>query len=403
MLEADQPALGLQMTAAALEEAAYDRLFPYHAELCALSELRKKPGFGVPVQSGIGGHCILYLNGVRRAGGQNYPVLELCPPEAEPERQGVGISVNAHYMNANWVAAEGRDFLWLGGHAPGEPLTRAAYARTQNLAKAMGMLDGIEFHPRFFRDKPPEMSERDYMYEISVATDYAIRFGRDVFRARVPLDAARMGRIVAYLNALNAPYRSAERRFEWRLFSDNCAHVAHNALAEAGIWAPWPTGEFFLTAAFRFPAPKNEFVDLMLRMNDFPVNDAQAVHADAGARHLLLAHGVLPAGPGALAALSPALRNNEVYFTEKLRLIFYDNPFWGPYRPRFERIYATPRYTDLRANFAHFENILAAAPQAGAGVPADFLQLHAEWRAREMAKIRAFAQPQASREALACA
>ena len=44
---------------------AYEDLYPYHAELCALSELRKKPGFGVPLRSGIGGHSLLYLNGVR--------------------------------------------------------------------------------------------------------------------------------------------------------------------------------------------------------------------------------------------------------------------------------------------------------------------------------------------------
>ena len=27
---------------------AYEDIVPYYAELCALSELRKKPGFGVP-------------------------------------------------------------------------------------------------------------------------------------------------------------------------------------------------------------------------------------------------------------------------------------------------------------------------------------------------------------------
>ena len=173
------------------EGGAYDRLYPYHAELCALSELRKKPGFGVPVRSGMGGHCLLYLNGVRRD-RTGYPTLKVCAPDEAPASNGVGISVNSHYRNANWVAAEGRDFLWRGALQPGERVTREAYERTQHHAKEIGLLDGVQFHDHLFRAKPHGMSERDYMYEISVATDYAVRFGRDTYRARIPLDYQRM-------------------------------------------------------------------------------------------------------------------------------------------------------------------------------------------------------------------
>jgi hypothetical protein len=49
-----------------LNAAVYDRFYPYYAEICTLTEIRKKPGFGVPLNSGMGGHCLLYLNGVRR-------------------------------------------------------------------------------------------------------------------------------------------------------------------------------------------------------------------------------------------------------------------------------------------------------------------------------------------------
>jgi hypothetical protein len=156
-----------------MADTAYDRLYPYHAELCALSELRKKPGFGAPVRSGMGGHCLLYLNGVRRDRLAGYPTLRVCEPGDSPARHGVGISVNSHYKNANWVAAEGRDFLWRGALEPGEHLTREAYERTQHHAKAIGLLDGVQFHDHLFRDRPRGMSERDYMYEISIATDYA--------------------------------------------------------------------------------------------------------------------------------------------------------------------------------------------------------------------------------------
>jgi hypothetical protein len=342
---------------AAAEDADYRRLFPYHVELCALSELRKKPGLGVPLRSGMGGHSILYLHGVCRDLTAGYPVLKFC----EFGDRSVGLSVNSHYRNANWVAADGPDFLWRGALQPGEALTRAAYARTQEHAKAMGFLDGVEFHRRFFQGKPAGMSERDYMYEISVATDYAVRFGRDAYRARVPLDRERMGRIIGYLNDLNAPYREGKKDFNWRVLNNNCSHVAHNALAQAGIWAEWKTGIFFVLAAFNFPVPKNEFVDLVERVNDLPVGDVRAMYEDEVVRRCLLETGALPAAPGALASAEPAIAENEVYDIAGLRLIFYDNPYWGPYRGRLKRILTEPRFLDLRENLSHFETLYAGA------------------------------------------
>jgi len=339
----------------------YEDLFPYYAELCALSELRKKPGFGAPLRSGIGGHSLLYLNGVRLDRTAGYPTLRLCTQGEAPQDHGVGISVNSHYRNANWVAAEGRDFLWRGALASGERLTREAYERTQAQAKAMGILDGIEFHEDLFHAKPAGMTDRDYMYEISVATDYAAQFGRDTFRARVPLDRVRMGAIVEFLNGLNAPYRDGQRIYRWRLFNNNCAHVAHNALAVAGLWDPWPTGQFFAVAAFKFPVPKNEFVDLMLRASDLPIEEPQALYKDAHARHALLSAGTLPTVPGALASTGAAIEDNDIYDVARLRLIFYDNPFWGPYRRRFKQIFTAPRYTDLHANLRNFASRYAMA------------------------------------------
>jgi hypothetical protein len=348
-------------TSAAQGNVAYNRFFPYHAELCALSEIRKKPGVGVQFRSAMGGHSLLYLNGVRLDRDAGYPILELCDENASPSDHGVGISVNSHYRNANWVAAEGRDFVFRGALSDDEPLTHQSYERTQNRAKAMGVLDGIEFHEHEFRDKPPEMSRRDYMYEISVGTDYAVRFGREVYRAKLPLDRQRMAVIVDFLNALNAPYRDGERVYRWSVFNDNCCHVAHNALAKVGIWAPWPTGNFVVTAAFNFPVPKNEFVDILARGNDLPVDNPRALFGDRVARRALLDWDLLPTAPGALAAVQPAVVENQIYDIERLRLIFYEVPLWGRYQRRFVRIFREPRYFSLAANLDHFAAIYEKA------------------------------------------
>lgn len=371
---------------------AYEDFYPYYAELCALTEIRKIPGIGVPLNSGIGGHVLLYLNGVRLDHSAGYPVIRLCTPDEPPANYGVALSVNSHFRNANWVAVEGRDFIWRGALAPGERLTRDVYERTQTQAKALGVLDGIEFHEELFRAKPSGMSDRDYKYEISIATDYGAQFGRDSYRARIPLDRARIGIMVDYLNAENLPYRNGERFYRWSVFNNNCVHVAHNALALAGVWKPWPAGQWVVTAAFKFPVPKNAFVDLMLRANDLPLEDAQALYKDKAARRALLAFGTLPTAPGALASTVRAIEENDLYDIDTLRLIFFDNPYWGPYRFAFKRIFNTPRYTDLRTNLRYFaeryEAVLARGPgkRKYSGERALFQTRYEEYAGREAAR-----------------
>ncbi len=226
-----------------LDEHVYAALFPYFAECCAESEFDKKKGFGVDIEGGgPGGHSVFYLNGACRVPDAGYPVLEVCAesPDGMAGR-GVGLSVNNHYRNANWTATEGRDFFFRGALAPGEGVTRAGYLRTQEQAKAMGIMDGIVFHGEALEDKPADMSERDFMYEVSIATDYAVDFARDRYCARVPLDRDKMDIIVHYLNALNEPYRSGRKEFHWHVLSNNCAYLAHNALAAIGLWPEWKT------------------------------------------------------------------------------------------------------------------------------------------------------------------
>lgn len=374
-----------------MDDALYGQIFPYYAELSALTEIKKKPGFGVALDSGIGGHSLLYLHGVRRVREAGYPVLALCDAGDAPN-QGVGLSVNAHYRNANWVAADGPDFLWRGALQPGESVNRDAYHRTQEVAKSLGILDGIEFHDHFFKSRPAGISVRDYMYELSIATDYAARFGRDIYRARVPLNRARMAVVVDYLNALNAPYRAGERIFHWKVMNNNCAHMAHNALAEAGIWAPWPTGQFAGFAAFKFPVPKNEFVDLVLRTNDLPLAAPDVLYQDKAARRAVLGLGVLPTAPGALARFEPAVGASEIYDVENLRVIFFDNPFWGPYRGRLKRILSTPRYLDLSENFAYFEKTYTTALEHMQTPPGGRDEFYAQYRhciGRDAGRLRA--------------
>ncbi len=344
------------VTATPNDEPAYARLYPFYAELCAVSQIKKKPGFGVDTSGGPGGHTVFYLNGVCRDRDAGYPTLVMCAPGTSEAEQGVGLSVNAHFQNANWVATDGHDFFFQGDLTPGERLTRAAYAQTQATAEAKGIYDGIVFHPEVFDDMPAGMDRHDFMYEVSVATDYAVAFGRDRYCALVPVTQAQMVKMVDYLNGVNAIYRDGKKPFVWNVVQNNCSHLAHNALAVAGIWDHWPTDRFIAISAFDFPVPKNEFVNLMRRTNDMDIADLRDLYRDATARRSLLDYGRLPTEPGGLAEAERMWQDNDIYDPE-VNLIFYDDPVFGPYKGQFHEIFSESRYTDLRANLNYFASL----------------------------------------------
>ncbi len=347
---------GFEIAAPPDDVALYSQLYPYYAELCAVSQIEKKPGFGVDTSGGIGGHTVFYLNGACREGDADYPTLVLCTDKTAVSAQGVGLSVNAHFQNANWVATEGRDFFFNGDLSPGERLTKTAYDRTQAKAEKMGIYKGVVFHPEVYDDQPAGMGRQDFEYEVSIATDYAISFGRDRYCGRVPVSRGQMTKMIDYLNATNAIYRDGKKEFEWNVLENNCSHLAHNALAAAGIWDEWETDRFFLISAFDFPVPKNEFVNLMRRTNDFDISDPRDVFDDDSARQSLIENERLPMEPGALAEAVPVQQANDIYDTQP-HLIFYDNPVIGPYEYRFEDIFSEPRYTDIKANLLYFDGL----------------------------------------------
>jgi hypothetical protein len=238
---------------------------------------------------------------------------------------------------------------------PRHGLTRADYVRAKAEAKRLGIYRGITFHSWVFDDKPANESKEDYKYEVSIATDYAISFGRGRFCARVPVTRAQTARMITFLNAQNAPYRNG-KKFEWSIFQNNCIHLAHNALAAAGVWGKWPIDMPLLFAIFDFPVPKNEFVNLMRRINDPPGPELLAIYHDETAAQSLARFGRLPWLPGAVAEARPPQKPNEVYDTD-LALIFYDDPITGRYRARLHTIFSNPRYFDIEQNLLYFAGL----------------------------------------------
>lgn len=335
------------------DPAAYADRHPFYAEYCALSQIKKKPGFGADIRGQIGGHAVFFLNGACRIAGVAYPVLQVCDGVGGRPPDGVGLSMNAHFLNAKWVAVPGREFFFHGNLPPDAPVTRDTYDRVQREAKRLRIYEGVVFHPWVFATVPPGWSPEDTKYEVSVATDYAISLGRGRFCARVPVSRAQMAAMVAFLNEQNAPYRSGAQQFEWSVFTDNCIHLAHNALAAAGFWEPWRIHRPLLVSVFDFPTPKNEFVNLMRRANDLRLLDPARAFRDPAARRSLSEFGRLPVEPGVLAEARGPQRPNAVYDTD-LKLIFYDAPPFGPYQGWFDAIFSDSGDLDIEQNEAAF-------------------------------------------------
>jgi hypothetical protein len=352
-------ATGFQAPAPVVQsEAAYTSLFPYYVESCALSQIKKSPDHPPDIVGGIGGHATLYLSQVCKVPGANYPVLQLCDGAPVPGR-GVGISINAHFRNAAWVATEGRDFFYHGTLKPNEPVTLQNYEATRNEARRKGIYDGVIFHDKLFEDRAPGQDDETYHYDVSIATDYAVGLARDRYCARLPTDRSGLQRVIRYLNAVNAPYRDGSQDFKWDVLRQNCVHYIHDVFSELGVWDRWPK-QSLLEAAFDFPVPKNEFVDLAETINDLPVDDPLALYRIAQARQSLLRAGTLATGPGAVLEAVPAHRPNEMYSTD-VSLIFYDEPIFGTYASRFTKLMSSPRFARLDANLAYFDELYRRA------------------------------------------
>lgn len=334
----------------------YATIFPYYIEVCAVSAMKKKHGLGFEYQGGSGGHAVAYLNGVCRVPNASFPEVQMCGASTSSADDGVGLSSNGHFSNVAWVASPGRNFFFDGALLEGESVTSASYRRTQEQAKQLGILNGVRFHEDVFDRMPSDMTRKDFMYEASVATDYAISIGRGRYCGRLPVSKAQMRRVVTYLNADNARYHDGPSEFNMTVLGNNCSHFTHNLLAAAGLWAEWPTDRFFLVSALSFPVPKNEFVNQMLRANNMPLDDPLLLFHDAASQRELQRDGWLPTGPGAIAIAGPIRYNNIMYDTD-VNLIFYDSIGFGSFRYQFTRITTDRRYFDLLDNLRHFATV----------------------------------------------
>jgi hypothetical protein len=320
----------------------YDTLFPYYVEVCALSQfLGKEDGKG-----GVPGHMVMYLHGACRDPEAHYPQLCLCE-DTDTDYTGVGVTVNRYTKNANWIAIPGRALFFDGNLGPDERVTKQAVEAVTQQAIELGLYDGLKM-----LDDVKEKSLPDFVREESVGTDFALTFARSIFSVQVPLTKAMMQEMILYLNDLNNQYKSGDKDYHWDGLHDNCAHVAHNALAAASVWAPTQVGGHRLRHHLAIPA--NEYLDLVIRTAEFPLDDFQAILRDEEAYTSLLEFGWLPAHHGALIKTLDIRQANDMFDTD-YHLFLLEPPGSKKTKQTKKYLY-DPNYYDLAPNLGMYKD-----------------------------------------------
>jgi len=332
-------------------DARYEALFPYYVELCAVSQLRSDelPSGGSP------GHAAMYLKGACRDTDAPFPKLRRCRGRAtdpnDPEH-GAGISVNRWFRNVNWVAVSGRGMFWDGGLQPGERVTRARFDQVARDAIDTGAFRGVELWE--FPHPTPDPTLFDFVSTRSAGTDFALRLARSGLCGRLPVEPEMMDEIVDFLNDLNREYATGAVDYEWNGYHDNCVHTVRNALAAASVWDPISVRTTRLMQVFHLAIPANEAINLAALGTLGPVDDYPAIFRDEAMRHALLEFGWLPTRHGAVLVSLPVRAENDLFDT-RARILVFQGPATKRSTRRLLEMLDDPRFTELDANLAHFE------------------------------------------------
>jgi len=338
-------------------EPIYDQLYPYYVEVCAVSQIRAK----FTEYGGSGGHAVMYLKGACRDTQAEYPTIEVCDAGtvdlSDPET-GVGISVNKLFGNVNWIAVPGKRLFYRGNLEEDQLLDEAHARATIKVVQDLKIFKGVKTREYYEESVPEDESEDEFIYRVAsdtLATDFAINFGRTIFCSRLPVTRGMMGKIVENLNEQNRKYVSGETEYKWSGYSDNCSHVLHNSLAAAGVWSFKSVRTYKLKQFFNLSIPANETINLAHLSTKYPIEDFYKIYRDDVKRKTLLEENWLPTQPGALFQTIGVHQKNDLYDTG-VSIMVVQWPLLKQKSRKIKAIFEDPRYTtDLKANLSSFE------------------------------------------------
>ena len=285
---------------------------------------------------------------------------------------GTGISFNKIFDNVNWVAIPGRDEFFRGGLAPEQNLDKDFFEAAIHRATTAGWFAGVRSKDAVMRRRPQAMRPEEFIVRHSIGTDFALNFARTAYCARLPMSRDAMGKVIAYLNSANESAQTSG--YVWNMYTNNCSHVAHNALAAAGVWDPKAArgpgainvakdvmsvaSALALRQMSDFSFPANNFVRLYEAGSERPIDDALAAFRNHDVRRTMN-DGWITTGPGALIATSPIhdARRNQMFASGRDPFLFSVPMLWDK-ADTFTMLTrdAPPMVTDLAANLAHYRD-----------------------------------------------
>jgi hypothetical protein len=277
--------------------------------------------------------------------------------------------VNKIFENVTWVAIPGRDEFFHGGLAPEQMLDQGTYEAAIHKATLAGWFAGIRIKDAVMKLKPEAMRAEEFIVRHSIGTDFALNFARTAYCARLPMSRDAIGKAIVYLNSAN---ESAQKSgYVWNMYTDNCSHVVHNALAAAGVWDPKTVrgpGPINLVrdvvsvasalarsqmSDFSFPA--NNFIRLYEAGNERPIDDALAAFRNHDIRRTMN-DGWMTTGPGGLIATYPihGASRNQIFAPGRDPFLFSVPMLWDK-ADKFKLLTRDPPsvVADLGANLAH--------------------------------------------------
>lgn len=376
-------------------DADYDRLFPYFLEYSTSTQV--KP-IGAS-SGGIGGHAVVYIRGLCKDFSVKFPRVKVCDPREKLPfaHDGVGISVDSQYKNANWVAVPGYDFFMHGDLPPGAELNKESWQTTLDRAREMKIFEGIRFHDNVLDPSLPADEYEKKVVKLCSSTDYALTYGRTMTSHRVPISGKHLQAIADYLNEANARYVSGKEIYTWSGLKNNCAHLSARIFAIAGIRQPIPQELPFEEQILNLAVPANGLGTVQQKSNFRNIDAGHVWKNDPGLRKSILEHGELPIGAGSITKRHHVVTKNQIYFTDLKRLILIPKPLCKApsiLRNMFLSV-RRARYTDLSENLrlwiSKYERALSgtSSHRCRGSDCAEFMDKYARVLRREIERSRA--------------
>lgn len=309
---------------AAAYDKAYDELFPTYIEYA--TGTRVKPVLSD--EGGIGGHAVVFIRGICKDETVPFPRVKLCDPLEKQKfpHDGVGISVDRNFKNANWVAIPGYDFLMNGSHVTGTPLDHDTMVKTYALAEEMKIFEGVTLHEGAL---PAYVTKENYTKELiksAISTDFAVGYGRTVRKLRVPVAATKLSTMVEFLNKTNEPYLKGTAEFAWSMYTNNCAHLSSELFEIAGVRKAIPKQLPMPDQLFHLAIPGNGLITLQNETNFRNINPGHILDHDPELMNSILKDGDLPIGAGSISEKQFVIPDNHFYRTNLDRLILPPKP-----------------------------------------------------------------------------